>query len=497
MTASRRTIAADEHYGSPTVTVDLPGDTGDGAPEENDVLLVQLLTNDGWRSLTELPTGFALIASATTTTSPGAGWWLLKKKLGASEPASYDFTFNFEWNGRSQSAVYKDGSDVSVYGSAAFSDIDAASPYDINAGAIMVPDADSKLVFFAGFRHATTGTDSAFTKPSGFANESDSATSIDNRALFTCDKTQASAGTSGAAAGSVANATGGNGRTVGVLVAIAPVGGTSAITSSGEDELPVITAVVLDESAITTTAGNTSDQVVTVKDQGGVGLPYLTGMAASSNEAVATVAQLAATDANGQATVRITTLAAGTATISIAFDGVSDSIALTVVSAGQSARSISPASVTLAPGETQQFVAYADGEQSSHVWSVPVGGGTITPSGLYTAPTGVGTATVRASDPLDSAQYVEATVTIAEAAATGTATVAWPGAANLTLDCFVFDKNDDFVGKFSATFDASGAADLRVPVAYIGERVQVFANNLGSDMSTAGKVHGQKVVVVT
>lgn len=484
----RATVTKTSYTGA-TVTVNKPTGTASG-----DVLLCVFEDAQGTRTLDTLPDGWSIIASASAGGSRTAGFWLCKKVAGGSEPASYDFSFSATFYGRAEMFAVQDGSDVSAVGTAAYSSAQASSPYNITASSITVPDNETLLVFVGATIVTTLGADPAHTPPSGFTERVDAGEADEVRAITVADK-QVSAGASGEATGTVAWASAGDAKSVGVLVAIAPVGGSSSMLASGSVEFPVISSVALDSDTVTTAAGNTSDQVVTVKDQGGIGLSYLTGTPTSSDEAVATVEQLAATDANGQATVRITTLAAGTATIAIAFDGVSDSLALTVVSAGQSTRSISPSSVTLDLNETQQFVAYADGVQTTPVWTVPVGAGTITSAGLYTAPGSVGTATVRASDPADPAQYAEAAVTIA-VVEYGTASVTWASAANLTLDYFVFDKYDELIASGSAAFDSTGSADLRVPVAYIGDPVLVAVNNLGFDMETAGKVHGQKVVTV-
>ena len=82
--------------------------------------------------------------------------------------------------------------------------------------------------------------------------------------------------------------------------------------------------------------------------------------------------------------------------------------------------SISPTSVTVALGRTQQFTATVSNASTSAVtWQVNgiVGGnsvtGTITPSGLYTAPLSPTTTTVTAVSTANTAQAATATVTVA------------------------------------------------------------------------------------
>lgn len=74
-----------------------------------------------------------------------------------------------------------------------------------------------------------------------------------------------------------------------------------------------------------------------------------------------------------------------------------------------------PGNPTIAPATTQQFDAVVTGTTNTSVtWSV-VGGpanGTITPTGLYTAPGNPGTYTVRATSATGSSRFGEATVTV-------------------------------------------------------------------------------------
>jgi hypothetical protein len=75
---------------------------------------------------------------------------------------------------------------------------------------------------------------------------------------------------------------------------------------------------------------------------------------------------------------------------------------------------VSPSSVTLQTGATQQFAATVTGLSSSAVtWSATAG--TITASGLYTAPSTPGTYTVSAQSTADSKQSGSATVTVTSA----------------------------------------------------------------------------------
>lgn len=89
------------------------------------------------------------------------------------------------------------------------------------------------------------------------------------------------------------------------------------------------------------------------------------------------------------------------------------------IQVAQGAISISPTSATVAPGATQQFTATVQGESSTGVtWSVDgtTGGsttvGTISASGLYTAPPQTGAHTVKATSVVDPSLSASAAATI-------------------------------------------------------------------------------------
>ncbi len=77
---------------------------------------------------------------------------------------------------------------------------------------------------------------------------------------------------------------------------------------------------------------------------------------------------------------------------------------------------VNPASVTLAAGAPQQFVATVIGTTDPRVtWVLPNGGGTISATGFFTAGTTPGTYVVRAISVVDPSAFGEATVTIGAA----------------------------------------------------------------------------------
>ena len=96
-------------------------------------------------------------------------------------------------------------------------------------------------------------------------------------------------------------------------------------------------------------------------------------------------------------------------------DGVTNSIAFTVKSSTSSSALISPPSVTLGPSGARQFVFSIDGAKADATWSVEEGaaGGTVTSTGIYSAPKGPGTFHVVGMSAIDPSQTATATVSVA------------------------------------------------------------------------------------
>jgi hypothetical protein len=231
----------------------------------------------------------------------------------------------------------------------------------------------------------------------------------------------------------------------------------------------------------------------------------LTGVITSSSTAVATASQLAATDDNGQAIVQINTIAVGTTQITAAFDGVVSNP--TVVSAieniNRGSVALTPSTTTVEIGRTVQFIGGIEGiTNPAFNWSVVSGAGTISSSGLYTAPTTEGTARIRAQYTLDAALVAEAVITITVPATVSVVTMmtSWRSNsapfANQQLDYFVFTNNDILISSGTSTTNSLGQLELTLPAIYAGQAVLVVVNNLDASMSTAGKVHSQQVITV-
>jgi hypothetical protein len=104
---------------------------------------------------------------------------------------------------------------------------------------------------------------------------------------------------------------------------------------------------------------------------------------------------------------------------SVADTTKSASATITVTAPVAVSVSISPSSASLTTGGTQQFSATVNGSSNTAVnWSAT--GGTISTSGLYTAPTTAGTYTVTARSVADSTKSASATVTVTTGCVLGT-----------------------------------------------------------------------------
>jgi len=94
--------------------------------------------------------------------------------------------------------------------------------------------------------------------------------------------------------------------------------------------------------------------------------------------------------------------------------------------------SASPSSVTLSPGGTQQFTATVSGTSNTAVtWSLSSSVGSISSTGLYTAPSSVTaqqTITVRATSTADTTKYATATVVVNPPVASAPVSF-WPATA--------------------------------------------------------------------
>lgn len=117
---------------------------------------------------------------------------------------------------------------------------------------------------------------------------------------------------------------------------------------------PTVTTVTLVPATQSVQATGTVDLVVTVEDELGNPMPNLTGTANSESPSVATLAQLAPTDAIGEATIRVTGVAPGPANVSMTFDGVQSNLSAITVTAGP----VAPTIITTSLGGAFVGTAY-------------------------------------------------------------------------------------------------------------------------------------------
>jgi RHS repeat-associated protein len=123
--------------------------------------------------------------------------------------------------------------------------------------------------------------------------------------------------------------------------------------------------------------------------------------------------------------------------------------------------SVSPSATTLFSGQTQQFTATVNNSANSAVsWTIsPAGVGSISSSGLYTAPpsvTALQTVTITATSQADTSKSATATVTLEVTKATPTITWATPGA--ITYGTALSSTQLDATASVAGTFVYTPAA---------------------------------------
>lgn len=246
-----------------TVTLAKPSGT-----EEGDVMLAVFIGNDSSRTLNTLPSGWAIAQDDKIT---GRAAWVAWKKAGASEPSSYDFVFNFAFNGGAGIISYSGGDTVNVSGETGWT-ADASGPWTPTAPSITTTVDDCLKVWIAGFRWTPTGSASAFTEPSGYTERAELGSSGWGVGLSIADDTQETAGASGTAAGSVTNATATGAGIYAAHVAISPA--VSSYTARPDDDV----------SAGTWTASAGSDLFAMLDEEVASDVDYITATSAGTCE---------------------------------------------------------------------------------------------------------------------------------------------------------------------------------------------------------------------
>jgi uncharacterized protein YjdB/C1A family cysteine protease len=178
-------------------------------------------------------------------------------------------------------------------------------------------------------------------------------------------------------------------------------GGKSATCDVTVNEVPV-SGVTLNKTSTALSVGDSETLVANVQPPSATNKNFIW---TSDNMSIATVST------NGL----VSAIAVGTATITATSQADNDKSASCVVTVNPAiVVSVSPKTVFLQPNGTQTFTATVTGSPNTAVtWSVPAGQGTITPTGgFYTAPSTLGTYTVRATSQADTNKSDSATVTV-------------------------------------------------------------------------------------
>ncbi len=200
---------------------------------------------------------------------------------------------------------------------------------------------------------------------------------------------------------------------------------------------PYTSAAEIDVLGITVTAPGVAVAVspVTVSLTTGGTQQFTATVTGTSNMAVTWSASGGSISSSGLYTAPAT---AGTYTVTAtsAADITKSASATVTVSAPVLAVSISPASLSINLGGTQQFTATVTGTSNTAViWSATGGG--ISPNGLFTAPAIVGIYTVTATSAADTTKSASATV-IVVALLTHSATLSWTASTSSVVGYNVY-----------------------------------------------------------
>ena len=178
-------------------------------------------------------------------------------------------------------------------------------------------------------------------------------------------------------------------------------GGKSATCYVTVNEVPV-SSVTLNKTSTALSVGDSETLVASVQPPDATNKNFTW---TSNNMSIATVST------NGL----VSAISVGTAIITATSQADSSKSASCTVTVNPAiVVSVSPKTITLQTGGTYTFTATVTGSSNTAVtWSVPAGQGTITQTGgLYTAPSALGTYTIRATSQADNSKYDTATVTV-------------------------------------------------------------------------------------
>jgi hypothetical protein len=218
-------------------------------------------------------------------------------------------------------------------------------------------------------------------------------------------------------------ASGGNINSTGLYIAPSSAGTYTVTAKAGTSRRRWSSTTAMSDSAVVTvtlpsptpvpTSAQVSVSPTASSIQTGATQQFTALVSGTSNTAVAWSASGGKIDANGLYTAPGT---AGTYAITAtsSADNSKSAAALVVVSVPQPvAVSISPVNTSVAEGNQFQFTASVSGLSNTAVtWAVTRGSGTITQSGLYTAPRTAESDTITATSQADSTKSVRASIAV-------------------------------------------------------------------------------------
>jgi hypothetical protein len=195
--------------------------------------------------------------------------------------------------------------------------------------------------------------------------------------------------------------------------------------------------------------------------------------------------------------------------VAVAFAGVFAAACKSTSEPGLTATiAISPTSVTLVPGGTQQFTVVAknaDGDilvLPDPIWAVSAGGGTITSTGLFTAGTTAGTITVTVTC---NGVTATATVIVTAGALFSITVTPNPGTmpinTSLTYTAVGKDANGNVISPFTPTWSVTAGGGT-IPAGTTGLTAVFTAGNTTGTFTntvraTSGTIFGTATAIVT
>lgn len=193
-----------------------------------------------------------------------------------------------------------------------------------------------------------------------------------------------------------------------ILAIVLPIAGCGGMKNSTTSKTPV--GVQLNPTSVSMSTGGQEQFVATVQGTSNTAVTWSVDSVSGGNSTDGTITTSGMYTAPSQAGTHSVTAT------SVADSSKSATAAVTVQAV---TITISPVSALLNPGATQQFTANLQGFSNSSVtWSVDgtVGGnsslGTISSSGLYTAPSAIGTHTISATSVVSSSTSAQASATV-------------------------------------------------------------------------------------